>query len=162
MQIQGAYRTHQLYAGGRSVPKHGINAEFEHFVDKYDKVMTENFTKRFIDHRYIRLAPQAPSPSVSGIIELAGIFLTWYLKLKDLYQSIRDKELGESFALPTGGLTPALRLNSVVKERRCSLLHSWNIVASGEIDVCDGAHCAFVTKKVWGNPLWMSSRCPAE
>jgi uncharacterized repeat protein (TIGR03803 family) len=34
-------------------PEHRINPEFAHFVNEYDKVMTENFGKRFVDHRHI-------------------------------------------------------------------------------------------------------------
>lgn len=42
-------------------PKHRVNSEFAHFVYENDKVMTENFTERFIDHRHIGFAPQTVS-----------------------------------------------------------------------------------------------------
>ena len=42
-------------------PKYRINAKFAHFVTEHDKVMTENFAKRFVDHRNIGLASQAVS-----------------------------------------------------------------------------------------------------
>src|ERR1700730_2872992 len=45
----------------RSRPKHWFNTEFAHFVDEYDKVMTENFAQGFVVHRNVVLAPQAVS-----------------------------------------------------------------------------------------------------
>lgn len=30
-----------------------VNAEFAHFVNEYDKVMTENFAECFVDHGVI-------------------------------------------------------------------------------------------------------------
>jgi hypothetical protein len=38
------------------LPKNRINPKFTHFVNDHNKVMTENFTKRFVDHRNIGLA----------------------------------------------------------------------------------------------------------
>lgn len=40
-------------------PEHGVYAKFARFVNEYDKVMTENFAKCFVDHRNVGLAPQA-------------------------------------------------------------------------------------------------------
>src|SRR5579863_2295417 len=42
-----------------AMPKHWVNSEFAHFVNEHDKVMTENFAERFIDHRNVGLASQA-------------------------------------------------------------------------------------------------------
>ena len=39
-------------------PKHRVYTKFAHFVDENDKVVTENLTKRFVDHRRLRLASQ--------------------------------------------------------------------------------------------------------
>jgi hypothetical protein len=48
-------------------PENWINAEFANFVDEHDKVMTENFAERFIDHRNISLARRL-SPNFRFII----------------------------------------------------------------------------------------------
>src|SRR5205807_1146028 len=42
-------------------PKYRVNAQLVHFVNENDDVMTEHLTKRFVDHRNIRLAPQVVS-----------------------------------------------------------------------------------------------------
>jgi hypothetical protein len=39
-------------------PENRINPEFTYFVNKYHKVMTENFAECFIDHRNIGLTSQ--------------------------------------------------------------------------------------------------------
>jgi hypothetical protein len=44
-----------------SRPEHRINAEFAHFVDEYDKVMTENFAECFVDHRHRPSYPTYPA-----------------------------------------------------------------------------------------------------
>ena len=36
-----------------------VNAKFAHFMNENGKVMTENFAKRFVDHRDVSFAPQA-------------------------------------------------------------------------------------------------------
>src|ERR1700734_3786615 len=51
----------QLYTRGRSRPKYGVNSEFAHFVNENDKVMTENFAERFVDHRNVGLRPKRVS-----------------------------------------------------------------------------------------------------
>jgi hypothetical protein len=43
------------------LPKHRINAKFAYFVDENDKVMTENFAERFVDHRRVAQAFTAPT-----------------------------------------------------------------------------------------------------
>jgi hypothetical protein len=40
------------------LPEHRLNPEFVHFVDEHYKVMTENFTKRFVEQSGIGLAPE--------------------------------------------------------------------------------------------------------
>lgn len=40
-------------------PEHRLYAQFAHFMNEHNEVMTENFTERFVDHRHVGLAPQA-------------------------------------------------------------------------------------------------------
>ena len=40
----------------RCFPEQGFNSEFAHFVDEHNKVMTEHFAKRLVDHRNVSLA----------------------------------------------------------------------------------------------------------
>jgi len=43
------------------LPKHRVNSQFVHFVNENHNVMTENFTKRLVDHRRIRPAAERVS-----------------------------------------------------------------------------------------------------
>src|ERR1700730_7693416 len=63
MEVCGTARS-LVYAGVG--PKHRVNAEFAHLVDENDKVMTENFAERLVDHSNVGLAPQA-------VAKLAGV-----------------------------------------------------------------------------------------
>jgi hypothetical protein len=62
---------------GTAWPEHGIDTEFAHFANENDKVMTQDFTKRFIGHRNIGFASRAISElrmSVSASHRSAACF----------------------------------------------------------------------------------------
>ena len=40
------------------MPEHRLNAEFKHFMDKHDQVMTQNLAESFVDHRGIGFAAE--------------------------------------------------------------------------------------------------------
>ena len=61
MQVQDAYRTQQLYACRLSLPKHGINSEFVHFMNQDNEIVAEHFAQGLVDHSYVRLAAKAIS-----------------------------------------------------------------------------------------------------
>jgi hypothetical protein len=46
-----------LHDGCLNRPKHRINSEFAHFVNKHDEVMTENFVERFVGTEF-RVLPK--------------------------------------------------------------------------------------------------------
>ena len=43
------------------LPEHRVNSQFVHFVDEDNKIVTQDFTERFIQHGGIGLAPQSVS-----------------------------------------------------------------------------------------------------
>ena len=43
------------------LPEHGVNSEFVRFVNQYNKVVAENLTERFVNHRNVAFASEAVS-----------------------------------------------------------------------------------------------------
>ena len=44
---------------GGVAPKHGVNPQLMGFMNKHDKVMTQNLTQSLVNHRHIGLAAEA-------------------------------------------------------------------------------------------------------